>query len=105
MYKVTVLYGTPSDPAAFDEYYRNVHIPIARQMRGLTGWTLTWVGDQKGDVAPPIYLIAELYAEDRDAMTKILDSPEGRAASDDVVRFATGGATFLYGDEEQVEIA
>ena len=26
--KVHVLYGKPTDPAAFEEYYRTVHAPI-----------------------------------------------------------------------------
>lgn len=103
MYRVSVLYGTPVDPEAFDDYYRNVHIPIAKKMEGLTGWKLTWVGEQVGELTPGIHLIADLYAEDSEAMERILSSPEGLAAADDVAQFATGGVTFLFGDEETVE--
>lgn len=105
MYKVTVLYGMPTDTEAFDAYYRDIHIPIARRMRGLTGWNLTSVSTQDGDLTPAIYLIADLYAPDRDAMTAVLESPEGLAAQQDVANFATGGATFLFGDETPVAIA
>ncbi|TDE08005.1 EthD family reductase [Jiangella asiatica] len=105
MYKVTVLYGWPDDPAAFDAYYRDVHLPIARLMRGLSGWTLSWVGKQDGDVMPPVYLVVELYAPDIETMTTVLDSPAGRAARNDVPNFATGGATMLFGVEEQVSVA
>lgn len=104
MYKVTVLYGRPVDPSAFDAYYRDVHLPIARRMRGLTGWNLTWVAAQDGDVAPPIHLIVDLYAADREAMMAILDSPAGHAARADVPNFATGGTTLLFGDEQAVPI-
>lgn len=102
MYRVTVLYGTPDDPSAFDRYYREVHIPIARKMRGLAGWTLTWVGDQDGGLLPGIHLVADLYAEDQASMDAILASPEGVAAADDVANFASGGVTFLFGDQESV---
>jgi len=29
MADVLVLYGQPDDPAAFDDYYANIHTPIA----------------------------------------------------------------------------
>lgn len=105
MYRLTVLYGTPDDPAAFDDYYRRTHLPIARRMRGLTGWDLTWITRQEGDVTPPIHLVVDLYAADRAAMDAVLASDEGQAASADVANFATGGATYVYGDEEQVPLA
>ena len=101
MYRVSVLYGTPADPAAFDRYYRDVHIPIAKRMDGLTGWTLTWTSDQAGTPAD-VYLIADLYAETKEAMDAILGSPAGVAAADDVPKFASGGVTFLYGTQESV---
>jgi|SRR5690625_404065 len=102
MYRCTILYGQPDDPAAFDRYYREVHIPIARKMSGLTGWNLTWIDSMNGDLGSEIYLIADLYAADKSAMDAVLASPEGQAAAADVPNFATGGATFLFGDEEEV---
>ncbi|WP_026820766.1 EthD family reductase [Arthrobacter castelli] len=102
MYRVSILYGTPTDLQAFDHYYREVHIPIAKRMRGLTRWTLTWVGQQDGDMAPAVHLIADLYAADEKSMDAVLTSDEGQAAAADVDNFATGGVTFLYGNEETV---
>ncbi len=37
MYRVTVCYGQPTDPAAFDSHYEQVHVPLVRQVPGLTG--------------------------------------------------------------------
>jgi uncharacterized protein (TIGR02118 family) len=104
VYRLTVLYGRPDDPAAFDDYYRTTHLPIAAQMRGLTRWTLTWTDQQQGDLESPVYLVVDLYAESRAAMDEILASEEGLAASADVPHFATGGVTFLHGAEEEVPI-
>lgn len=104
MYRMTVLYGRPDDPAAFDRYYREVHIPIAAAM-GLTRWTLTWPSAQEGDLTPGIHLVADLFAESKEAMDAILASEAGRAASADVPNFATGGVTFLQGVEEEVPTA
>ena len=104
MYRMTVLYGRPEDPEAFDRYYREVHIPIAAEM-GLTRWTLTWPVGQDGDLTSPIHLVADLFAESKEAMDVILASDAGRAASADVPNFATGGVTFLQGVEEEVPSA
>lgn len=105
MHRMTILYGRPEDSAAFDDYYRDVHLPIAQRMTGLTGWNLTWVSEQTGDFAPPVHLIVDLYAESREAMREILASEAGRAASADVPNFATGGVSFLEGAEDQVPTA
>ena len=34
MMRLTVLYGHPDDPAAFDKYYEEVHLPLAKKMQG-----------------------------------------------------------------------
>ena len=33
--KVHVLYGKPTDPKAFEDYYRSTHAPIAEKLPGL----------------------------------------------------------------------
>lgn len=102
MYRVTVLYGTPIDVDTFDSYYRNVHMPIARKIEGLTASTLTWANDQSGDLTPGIHLIADLHAESKDDMDRVFASEQGSAAAADIANFATGGVTFVYGEEESV---
>jgi uncharacterized protein (TIGR02118 family) len=104
MYRLSVLYGVPTDPRAFDEYYRKVHIPIARRMRGLTRWTITPMLRPSDGSAAPYHMIADLYATSREQMQIILDSPEGRAAREDLDHFVTGGVTFLTGYEETIDL-
>lgn len=100
MYRMTILYGMPDDPAAFRDYYDQVHVPLARKMRGLTGWNLSWI-----EQPSPYILVAELYAESREAMDAILASPEGQAASKDLDNFVMGTVEFLTGDEEEVPLS
>jgi len=102
MYKATVLYGQPDDPAAFDAYYHETHIPIAQKMQGLTGWTITKLDPEDDGTPAPYYLVAELYASSREALLAVFDSPEGHAATADVPNFATGGATFIFGEMETI---
>ncbi len=102
MVRLLVLYGHPKDPAAFDKYYRDVHLPIAKRIRGFTRWTVGKVLGTPDGKPAPYYYMADLFAESREAMEKILASPEGRAAVEDVPKFATGGVTFAYTDAEQL---
>jgi uncharacterized protein (TIGR02118 family) len=100
MYRLTVLYGHPKDPAEFDRYYREVHIPLARKMKDLIGWTIGKCESNEASSEPAYYLIVGLYAESAKALQAILDSPEGQATVADVPNFATGGVTFLFNEEE-----
>lgn len=99
MYRLTVLYGHPQDPAEFDRYYHEVHIPLARRMKGFLRWTIGKCESATPGEPPPYYMQVGLWAETRADLEAILASPEGKAAVDDVPRFATGGAWFMYDDE------
>ena len=100
MIRLTVLYGHPDDPAEFDRYYYEVHVPLARKLPGLKGWTIGKCQSVNPAEQPAYYMIVGLYADSRADMEAILDSPAGKAAVADVANFATGGATFLFDDEE-----
>ncbi len=99
MYRLTVLYGHPQDPEEFDRYYHEVHIPLARTMRGLAGWTIGKCESAVPGEKPPYYMIVGLYADSREQLEATLDSAEGRATVADVPNFATGGYWFMYDDE------
>ena len=102
MIRLLVLYGHPKDPAAFDKYYQEVHIPLAKRMQGLKKWTIGKVLGTPDGQPSPYYYIAELYMESRADFEKLLASPEGQAAVADVPNYATGGVTFLYSEVEDV---
>jgi uncharacterized protein (TIGR02118 family) len=104
MIRLLVLYGQPKDPAAFDKYYHETHIPIAKRMKGLKKWTIGKVQGTPGagGKPSPFYYVADLYMESRADFEQLLASPEGQAAVADVPHYATGGATFLYTEVEDV---
>ena len=102
MVRLMVMYGHPKDPAAFDRYYADVHLPIAKKIRGFTRWTVGKVTGTPDGQPAPYYYFADLFAESRAAMEAILASPEGQAAVRDVPNFATGGVTFVYSDVLQL---
>ncbi|MDQ6772436.1 MAG: EthD family reductase [Candidatus Dormibacteraeota bacterium] len=98
MVQLTVLYGQPQDAAAFDRYYQETHIPIARKMPGLVGYAINRPNALDPAATSPYHLIADLYFESQAALETALQSPEGQAAAGDVPNFATGGATLLAGE-------
>jgi uncharacterized protein (TIGR02118 family) len=102
MVRLLVLYGHPKDPNAFDKYYREKHIPIAKRMKGLKKWTIGKVQGTADGKASPYYYIADLYMESREDFERLLASPEGQAAVSDVPNYATGGVTFLYTEIEEI---
>ncbi len=102
MIRLLVLYGHPADPEAFDKYYDDIHIPLAKRMQGLRKWTIGKVTGTPGGAPPPYYYVADLYADSREQMEAILASPEGQAAVRDVPNYASGGVTFLYTEVEEV---
>ena len=102
MVRLLVLYGQPKDPAAFDKYYAEKHIPIAKNMKGLKKWTIGKVLPPADGTPSPYYYIADLYMESREAFEEMLASPEGVAARADVPHYATGGVTFLYTEIEEI---
>jgi uncharacterized protein (TIGR02118 family) len=99
VYTVTVLYPQPLDPAAFDAYHDEFHVPIAAKMTGLVRWTAHRIEAREG-TTPPFHMVVQLSAPTREALQEILDSPEGLAANADVPNFATGGAVFLFGEQQ-----
>lgn len=104
MYTVTVLYRQPDDPAAFTDYHDRVHVPIAAKMSGLVRWTAHRIEPRDG-VPPPYHMVVQLSAPTREALEAVLQSPEGLAAAADVPNFSTGGAVYLFGEQQDLSAA
>jgi uncharacterized protein (TIGR02118 family) len=98
MVKLTVLYGPPTDPAAFDTHYFGTHVAIVDALPGIVRNEVSRFSGSADGSASPYYLQAELYYESRDALDRALASVEGQAASADVANFATGTVTLLIAD-------
>jgi len=95
MARLVVMYKTPTDPAAFDAYYFDRHVPIAKKIPGVTKYEVS-----RGSVMTPggpsgFHLIAILHFDDLDAVQKAFATPEGQAAAADVQTFATGGVEMI----------
>lgn len=87
MVRLTVLYGTPSDSAAFDGHYYGVHTPLAKKLPGLRHFILRQ--QVTAVVGSPYYLIADLDFDDMAAFQHAFQSPEGQAAVQDLTQNIT----------------
>lgn len=93
--KVTVLYGAPKDPAAFEGYYAATHMPLVYAVQGIARIELAKPLPGPDGTAPAYYRITELWFESMQAMQGVTSRPEWKKIVDDVPNFATGGATIL----------
>ena len=101
MYRVTIVYNHPSDPAAFDSYYESTHVPLVRELPAVSKFVAGHC-DNVGGQPASAYLLAQLYFESADAAGAALASPQGQAAAGDLANFADGGVTMLFSDENIV---
>ena len=97
MVKLTVLYGQPQSPAAFEKYYAETHMPLARKMDVRKVELSKVIGTPDGST-PPFYRIADIYFDDMAHLQRSTASPEGQATVSDLKNFATGGVTVLISE-------
>lgn len=95
MVKLTVLYGHPTDPSAFEKYYADTHMPLVAKMSGFTRTEKAKVVGTPDGTKPPFCRMFEFWFESQGALQKTMGSPEGQAAVADLAKFATGGVTVL----------
>ena len=93
--KLVVLYTQPDDPAAFDEHYLGVHMPLVAKMPGLqraeTGkFTMALDGGEQ-----TYHRVAELYFADAEAMNAAFATPEGAETAADSGKSAPPGSRML----------
>lgn len=98
MIKLTVMYGHPKDPAAFERYYAETHLPLAAQMTGAVRMELSKAIGAPGGGQPAFYRMANVYYDSPAAMEADMNTPVGKAVAADLANFATGGVTLLVSE-------
>src|SRR5689334_6246826 len=91
MAQILVLYNDPADPSAFDRYYHQTHIALAKKIPGLRSYVISH-GPVQAPAGSAPYLIAILSFDSMADINSALASPEGQAAAADLSNFASGGA-------------
>jgi uncharacterized protein (TIGR02118 family) len=101
MFKVIVLYNIPEDKEAFNQYYKEKHLPLVEQIEGIS--KIEWTEIKRGPGGSPsdYHLMAELHFRNEAQMNESMSSPEGQATVDDLAHFASAGVTILIGNTVQ----
>jgi uncharacterized protein (TIGR02118 family) len=93
--KITVLYGAPKDPDAFEKYYAEHHMPMVYKVKGIRRVELAKALPGPGGAAPAYYRVTELWFSSMAQLQKVTGRPDWKQIVDDVPNFATGGATII----------
>ena len=98
MVKLTVLYNHPEDPAAFEKYYAQTHMPIAQQVQGVRRIELAKVIGSPDGSPSPYYRMAELYFDNAAHLQNVMATQAMQKTVADLGNFATGGVTVLVAE-------
>lgn len=101
MVKLIALYRKPENVAEFEQKYFETHVPLVNQVPELRRVEISRVtGAPRGE--PELYLITEMYFDDRAAMDRAMASPENAAAGKNLMTFARGLVSFVFADQVTV---
>ncbi len=92
MFKVTVLYNEPTDPAGFEDYYFDKHLSIAAKIPNVTRVETAKAAATPDGSPLPYFRMAEIWFQDLETLQASMGSPEGQATVGDLANFASGGA-------------
>lgn len=102
MARILAIYKTPADKAAFDKYYFEKHVPLAKTIPGLTKYEVNASPVMTPQGPSSTYLIATLHFASMADIAKGMASPEGKATAADVPKFASAGAEIVFFDDKVV---
>jgi len=102
MATLMVLYNKPADTAAFDAYYFDKHVPLAKTIPGLRAYEVNKgpIGTPQGP--SPIHLVAILSFDSAEAIGAAFGSKEGQTVAADLANFAQAGVQMLIFDTRPV---
>jgi uncharacterized protein (TIGR02118 family) len=101
MAQLLVLYNKPTDTTAFDRYYQQTHISLAKKIPGLRSYVIS-NGPVQALTGTAPYLVAILSFDSMADISAALASPEGQAAAADLANFASAGVTLLTCESKTV---
>ncbi|HEX6966475.1 MAG TPA: EthD family reductase [Gemmatimonadaceae bacterium] len=99
---VVVMYNQPADPAAFERYYAETHIPLVEKHAAEIGFTraeLVKFTETLDGKPPTLYRQAELWFDSLAALQRGIATAGFGTVAGDLANFATGGVTAMISIE------
>jgi uncharacterized protein (TIGR02118 family) len=100
--RIVSLHGHPRDPAEFERYYRQRHMPLVQRIPGVRNIRFGRVRNTSDGSPSPYFLVSDVYFDDVAAFETAQASPEMAAALEDVPNFASGGVTIMVCEYDDV---
>ena len=102
--KIVVIYPRPKDEEAFEQAYKDEHLPLAEaKLKGMTRLVATKVlSSPQGKVVA--YRIAEVHFSSMDDLNKCVESEGGQEVIAHAAKISTGGPPILLVCEEDSKV-
>ncbi len=100
MFKLTVLYGHPTDPEEFERYHHEIHLPLVNEIEGMARMEHGRFLSNADGSEPDFYRIFEAWFDSPEELHDVFASPAGEATWADLPNFATGGVTLQISEVE-----
>ena len=102
--KIVVIYPRPKDEEAFEQAYKDEHLPLAEaKLKGMTRLVATRVlSSPQGKVVA--YRIAEVHFSSMDDLNKCVESEGGQEVIAHAAKISTGGPPILLVCEEDSKV-
>ena len=88
--KITITFGAPTDPDAFERHYVGTHAPLVHDLPGLRAYEYGRALTNFDGSVPEAFWVVSLTFDSEDAMHAAFASPPGRKTTDDMSNFITG---------------
>lgn len=100
MYKLIAFYTEPpaEEKAAFEEHYRNVHVPLCHKIPGLVSIEADKFTGAIGGGPAPYYMIAILTFNSKEEYESGMATQEGKAVARDTRNFPKGILSMALGE-------
>jgi len=96
--KITITFGPPADPAAFERHYVEVHAPLVRELPGLRAYEYGPALTNFDGSEPTAFWIVSLTFDDAAAMHGAFASGPGQKTVEDMPNFITGTMTSVVSE-------
>jgi uncharacterized protein (TIGR02118 family) len=96
--KITITFGPPADPAAFERHYIDVHAPLVRELPGLRAYEHGRALTNFDGSPPTAFWVVSLTFDDADAMHAAFASAPGQKTVEDMSNFITGTMTSVVSE-------
>jgi uncharacterized protein (TIGR02118 family) len=88
--KITITFGPPQDPGAFERHYVSTHAPLVEALPGLRAYEYGRALTNFDGSPPDAFWVVSLTFDDEAAMHAAFASPAGQKTVDDMPNFITG---------------